>query len=113
MLSATIERMTQRSSTQFARCGNNSLTSVPHWPYFWNFQGDWSRFPVLVLSNLGLSNGSGLPLSSIKRGFGSNVSTGDGPPDITSKITRFALAEKWPGRTARGSIVEAQRVVSV
>src|SRR2546430_11374788 len=34
MLSATIERMTHRSSTQVANCGNSSLTSVPDWPCF-------------------------------------------------------------------------------
>src|SRR5436853_621873 len=46
MLSATIERMTHRSSTQVANCGNSSLTSVPDWPCFSKVYGEASRLPV-------------------------------------------------------------------
>src|SRR5437660_8848528 len=58
--------------------------------------------PVLVRSNLGFSNGSGLPLSSARRGFGSNVSTCDGPPDMNRKMTRFAFAGDGGGLTVSG-----------
>ena len=53
ILSATIERITQRSSTCDARWGKSSLTSVPHSPCFANFHGDASRLPVFDSLELG------------------------------------------------------------
>src|SRR5580658_10269098 len=102
MLSATIERMTQRSSTQVARWGKSSLTAVPHWPYCLKDHGDCKRFPVLVRSSLGFSNGSGWPLSLASRGFGSKVSTCEGPPDMNKKMMRLALAGNCGGLTSKG-----------
>ena len=82
MLSATIERITQRSSTHEAMPGNNSLTSMPDWPCRENLHGEASRLPVLVRSSRGFSNGSGLPSSRIRRGLGSKRSTCEGPPGM-------------------------------
>src|SRR6266404_9506368 len=88
MLSPYMERIRHMSSTQVARLGNSSLTSVPHSPYFLNLYGEASRFPVRVRSSFGRSNGNALPLSVASRGLGSNKSTCDGPPDMNRKITR-------------------------
>ena len=82
MLSATIERITQRSSTCVARRGRSSLTSVPHWPCFANFHGEASRLPVLTRSSFGFSNGSGWPFIAASLGLGSNRSMCDGPPGM-------------------------------
>src|SRR5262249_37451024 len=107
MLSATIERMTHRSSTHEATCGKSSLTSVPHWPCLLNFHGDLRRLPVLVRTSFGISKGSGLPLSWSRRGLGSKVSTCDGPPDMKRKMMRLARAGYCGGRTASGLGVAA------
>src|SRR5271167_4642701 len=104
MLSAYIERMTHMSSTQVEIWGKSSLIAVPHWPYFLKDHGDCRRFPVLVRSSFGFSNGSGLPLSVASRGFGSKVSTCDGPPDMKRNIRRFALAGYIGGLTASGLV---------
>src|SRR5207237_438680 len=92
ILSATIERMIQRSSTHPARWGKSSLTSAPALPYFWNSKGEESRLPVFVRSSLGFSKGRGFPLSRARRSLGSKVSTWEGPPDIKRKITLLARA---------------------
>src|SRR5438445_6505891 len=92
MLSATIERTTQMSSMHEAILGNSSLTSMPDWPCFLNLYGVPSRLSVLVRISLGISNGSGLPDSALRRGLGSNRSTCEGPPDMKRKMTRLALA---------------------
>src|SRR5689334_2813220 len=92
MLSATVERMTHRSSAQDATCGSRSLISRPDLPCFWNLNGDGSRLVVCVRISLGCSNGSGLPAYSTSLGLGSNRSTCDGPPDMNRKMTRLALA---------------------
>src|SRR5579863_1716411 len=94
--------MTHRSSTHVAMCGKSSLTAVPHWPYCLNDHGEPSRLPVLVRSSFGFSNGNGLPMSFVRRGFGSNKSTCDGPPDMNRKMMRFALAAYGGGLTSRG-----------
>src|ERR1700722_18405192 len=104
MLSATIERMTHMSSTQVEMCGKSSLTAVPDWPYCLNVHGDCKRFPVLVRSSFGFSNGSGFPLSLASRGFGAKVSTCDGPPDMNRKMMRFALAGYCGGLTSKGFV---------
>src|SRR5271169_3955381 len=94
--------MTHMSSRHVAIWGKSSLIGVPHWPCGLNDHGDCKRFPVLVRSSFGFSNGSGLPLSLASRGFGSNVSTCDGPPDMKRKIVAFALAGNRGGLTSRG-----------
>src|SRR5882757_2776022 len=90
------------SSTQVEMCGNNSLTGVPDWPYCLKDHGDCKRFPVFVRSNFGFSKGRGFPLSFASRGFGSNKSTCDGPPDMNRKIIRFAFAGYGGGLTVSG-----------
>src|SRR4051812_1370475 len=97
-----MERTTQISSMQPATCGKSSLTSTPDCPYFLNSHGERNRLPVLVRSSEGLANGRGLPLSVMRRGFGSNVSTWDGPPNKKRKMTRFAFAGNRGAWTARG-----------
>ena len=44
--SACIERMTQRSSADWAVCLKSSLTSRPLWPYFANLNIDGNALPV-------------------------------------------------------------------
>src|ERR1700722_9536130 len=105
MLSATSERITHMSSTHVEICGSNSLTAVPAWPYCLNDHGDPSRLPVFVRSSFGFSNGNGLPMSFVSRGFGANKTTCDGPPDMNRKIMRFALAAYGGGLTSRGVAV--------
>src|SRR6476620_8348011 len=72
ILSATIERILQRSSTHPATFGNSSLTSMPDCPCRENLNGEPSRLPVFVRSSDGFANGSGFPVSAVRRGFGSN-----------------------------------------
>src|SRR6516164_2005705 len=91
MLSATIERITHRSSTHEATVGNSSLTSIPAFPCFLNLNGDGRLLTVRVRTSLGCSNGNGLPTKSASFGLGSNRSTCDGPPDMNKKMTRLAL----------------------
>src|SRR5947209_702063 len=79
MLSATIERITHKSSTHVAMFGNKSLTSTPACPYFLNLNGDGRQLTVRVRTSFGCSNGNGLPTYSPSFGFGSNKSTCDGP----------------------------------
>src|ERR1700733_5374516 len=74
ILSATIERITHMSSTHVAMCGKSCLTGVPDCPFCLNDHGDCKRFPVLVRSSFGFSNGIGLPFPLASRGFGSNKS---------------------------------------
>src|SRR6516165_7668713 len=76
-----IERMTHRSSTQRATCGNSSLTSMPLSPYFWNLNGEGNVAPVLR-SVRRLGEGIDLPTYFCSVGLGSKVSTCDGPPFI-------------------------------
>ena len=102
MLSVSIERMSVTSSAIPAKCGKSSLTSIPHLPARLNSQGEPNRLPVAVRSSFGFANGSGLPFSARRRGFGSNVSTWLGPPLINKKMTRFARAGKWGAFGASG-----------
>src|SRR5438132_13656278 len=100
-MSAYIERITHRSSTQPPTSGKISLTSVPHWPYFWNETGD--LYAVPVRRSVGrLLYGSGWPWCFVSIGFGSKVSTWDGPPFMKRKMTRFAFGAKWGCLTASG-----------
>ena len=106
MLSATMERMTQRSSMQPATWGNSSLTSMPLWPCLPNLNGDGSRLPGPGAHQLRLLERQRLAAFWARRGLGSNVSTCDGPPDMKRKITRLARA----GNMRR---LDGQRVVGV
>src|SRR5439155_6716003 len=83
--------MTQMSSMLSATRGNNSLTSMPLWPCFWNLNGDGNAAPVL--RSVGrLPEGRGLFAYFSNAGFGSNVSTWDGPPLRKMWMTRLARA---------------------
>ena len=99
--SAYIERMTAISSIDSAVFANNSLTSIPLWPYFWNLNGDGNAAPV-GRSVFKVSPGRFLPAYWASSGLGSNVSTCDGPPFMNKWITCLALAAKCGGRAASG-----------
>src|SRR5688572_11425637 len=90
--SAYIDRITAISSIDSATCGKSSLTSIPLWPYFLNANGDLNAAPVF--RSVFRSIGNGLPCHFVSSGFGSNVSTCDGPPLAKMWITRFAFAGK-------------------
>src|SRR5439155_9512930 len=109
MLSATIERITHRSSTHIATCGNRSLTSIPAWPCFLNLNGDGRQLTVRVRTSFGCSNGNGLPLYSASFGFGSKRSTCEGPPDMKRKIIRLARGVNGGGLTASGLLLADSR----
>src|SRR6185503_7745914 len=91
--SACIERITAMSSMFSATCGKSSLTSMPLWPYFLNLNGDANAAPVLR-SVRGFSIGSNLPAYFWSEGFGSKVSTCDGPPLAKMWMMRLALPGK-------------------
>ncbi len=88
-----IERMTQMSSMQLPMCGKMSLTSIPDSPHFLNLNGDISSPPVFR-SVFRSAPGGRWPLYFSSAGFGSNVSTWDGPPFIKRWITCFARGAK-------------------
>ena len=67
--SACIERMTQMSSMCLAVCAKSSLTSRPHWPYFWNLNGEGNAAPVRR-SVRRFAVGSGLPAYFVERRLG-------------------------------------------
>src|SRR5882724_11504104 len=46
-ISVYTDRMKQMSSTHSPTCGNSSLTSMPLFPYFLNWNGDFISVPVL------------------------------------------------------------------
>src|SRR5208283_1097697 len=94
--SAYIERMTQMSSMFLAVLANNSLTSMPLLPYFWNLKGEGNALPVRrSVARFGM--GSDLPTYLASMGLGSNVSIWLGPPFMNRWMTRFAL----PGNIGR------------
>src|SRR5262245_23029931 len=99
--SAYIERITAMSSMLSATFENNSLTSIPLWPYFWNLNGEGYAAPVFR-SVRRFSIGKFLPAYLAREGFGSNVSTCDGPPLQKMWMTCFALAGKCGCFGARG-----------
>src|SRR6185436_14787423 len=88
---AYIERTTAMLSACAAVLANSSLISSPLWPYLVNLNGDGKAAPVLR-SVRRYSPGSGLPAYFASIGFGSNVSTCDGPPFRKMWMTRFAFA---------------------
>ena len=76
---------------------------MPLWPYFLNWNGDFSRLPVLR-SVFRLPVGMGWPWYLVSIGLGSKVSTWQGPPFRNRKMTRLALGAKCGAhfeRTAR------------
>src|SRR5262249_39188554 len=70
---------------------------------------DLSRFPVAANCTRGLAKGTGLPSSRSKRGFGSNVSTCDGPPAMKRKMIRLARGGKCGGLGDSGSTAASAR----
>src|SRR6185436_10817913 len=105
--SACIPRMTQRSSTDCARFGKSSLTSMPLWPYFLNLKVEGNATLPFVLPPFWNSEGSALPDWRSSAGLGSNVSTCEGPPLAKIWMTRFARPGKWPFLGDRGLSVGA------
>src|SRR5262249_4680744 len=95
--SAQQERTTAKSSTHPARCGSQSLTSIPDSPYFLNVlllaRSVLPPVPIGVITVPKLA-GSFWPCSRVNSGLGSNVSRWLGPPSMNRKITAFALAFK-------------------
>ena len=86
----------QSSSAWPATSGKSSEIHWPLWPCWLNFHGEPSS-----LAPFSLATGEGLPVSAVRRGLKSNVSTCDGAPCMHRKITRLALAGKWGGRAAK------------
>jgi len=86
---AYIERITARLSACWAVFAKISLISRPLSPCFWNLNGEGNAAPVL--RSVSSVVGSGCPAYLAKAGFGSNVSTCDGPPlqkKCTTRLTR-------------------------
>src|SRR5438105_13223288 len=79
------------SSMHSPSLGNKSLTSMPLWPHFLNLKGEGNAAPVLR-SVLIYSPGKGLPAYFSSAGFGSKLSTCEGPPLRKKWTTRLALA---------------------
>src|SRR6266446_8556495 len=106
--SAFIERMTAISSTHSPIFGNKSLTSMPLWPYFLNLNGDGNAAPVLR-SVLIYSPGKGLPAYFSSDGFGSKLSTCEGPPLRKKWTTRLAFPGNGGALGESGFIFAAAR----
>ncbi len=87
-----------------ATCGKSSLTSIPDWPYFLNANGDASA-AAPVLRSVGRSRGIACPLYFCSAGFGSKVSTCEGPPFINRKMT--PLRPRRQRRVASGEGLNA------
>src|SRR6516162_3807404 len=93
--SAVIECKKARSSIQVARCGNRSLTHLPHWPYCLNFHfGPTTRPSFFLPLRPNVLTGTVLPSSSYSLGLYSNVSTWLGPPYMNRKMTLLAFGAK-------------------
>src|SRR5579872_1949849 len=75
-----IERITHRSSMQRLKCGNSSLTSIPELPCFENLKGEGISVPFVLRIVFTSSAGGAWPACVWSAGFGSNVSTCEGPP---------------------------------
>ena len=128
-----IERTTAMSSTQLPMCGNQSLTSMPLWPYF--LEADLQRIELVALLAVGVVDDdtraslsfSGfcasaygvslidLPAYLVSSGLGSNVSMWRQPPFMNSQMTLLALGVKcgWPsgGCQASGSLARSNAVL--
>src|SRR5437016_4953241 len=88
--SACMERITAISSILSATDEKSSLTSIPLRPYLLNLKGEGKAAPVFR-SVFKFSVGKSLPAYFSKDGFGSKVSTWDGPPFMKRWMTRLAL----------------------
>src|SRR5205807_2192217 len=104
-MSLHIERTMQRSSTCSPTFEKISLTSMPLWPNFLNSNGVGNADPVRrsVFSVIGI----GLPPYLPSDGFGSKVSTCEGPPFMNRWMTRLALAGSGGALGASGFIATA------
>ena len=80
------------------RFGNVSLTSMPLLPHLRNSNGEGMKPVPLVF--LYRSPAGCWPSYFLSAGFGSNVSTCDGPPFRKRKMTRFARGVKCGPRPA-------------
>src|SRR5215467_3680116 len=90
-MSVYIDRIQQMSSAIWPTLGNSSLTSMPHCPYFLNWNGERSREPVLRSVRMApLGRGWPWYLSSI--GLGSKLSTCERPPFMNRKMMCLARA---------------------
>src|SRR4051812_5992063 len=89
------------SSTCWPSFGNTSLTSMPDLPILLNLNGDGKASPS--------KPGSVLSAYFANSGFGSHVSTCDGPPSAKMWITALALAGKCGSFGASGLASAAAR----
>src|SRR5688572_9632174 len=93
--SVHIDRTTHTSSITFASSGYSSLTSMPALPYLANLNVDFIR---AVLRRLRfLADSGSWPWYFARAGFGSNVSTWDGPPFMNRWMTCLAFGAKCGG----------------
>ena len=86
-MSVHIERMTAMSSTCSPSFGKTSLTSMPDLPIFVELERRAERQPVMP-------GDASCPSYFVSAGFGSHVSTCDGPPSAKMWMTCLALAGK-------------------
>src|SRR5262245_7099869 len=98
-----MERTTHKSSTHWDVYGKRLLTGIPLCPCWRNGQGHLRTVPTLLNCVGGVFILIGWPCSLARRGFGSKVSTCDGPPSMNRKMTLRALGLKCGGRGANGS----------
>src|SRR3954447_19965114 len=89
------------SSACAAVLAKSSLISRPLLPYLENLKGDGKAAPVLR-SVRRYSPGKGWPAYLARAGFGSNVSTWEGPPLRKKWMTRLALGAKCGACADRG-----------
>ena len=95
----------QISSMQLAIPGNISLTSTPDFPCLLNLKGDCINPPVFRSVDLFAISGR-WPLYFIKEGFGSKVSTWEGPPFMKRWIKYFAFGLKCGSLGFKGFALE-------
>src|SRR5947208_4983052 len=101
-----IERITHNSSAHSPTFGYSSETSIPALPYFLKANGDCIRLPVR--RSVLMSAGAFWPLYFVRAGFGSNVSTWDGPPFMNRWMTCLARGLKCGGFGASGLVPAAK-----
>jgi hypothetical protein len=93
-LSCLHDRITQMSSMQAPTCGNSSLTGSPLRPYCLNEYGEPNSPVCGARATFGIPrampSGTAFPSSLVRSGFGSNVSTWDGPPPMNRRMSDFA-----------------------
>src|SRR5689334_24140391 len=101
LLSVDIDRIRQTSSIRSRRCGNRSLTIVPHLPPGLN--SHIGRTRGVLESDSPPPTPSVLPSAANSFGLGSNVSMCDTPPVENRRMTRLAFAAKCGFFGASGS----------